>query len=468
MHEDEIIEIIKSETTKTDEQPETFTCEDCGGQHFTEDEVTEIDGKVYCDECRDASFNMCDDCGKWAPEEDTIHVDGGGTVCQACLDADYGYCEDCEEYYPVDVIHSVEDGNRSVCESCYDDNYRTCDSCGYVGHSDDMRYCEGCECDYCENCSCSCDDEDGCEPNYSEQRASNDHMVGIVSDKIKFSRLVGVELEVEKGNRTYLNDVLDRRVGITHDGSLDNGVEIQTPPASCEKLAKILTDTTKTLKENDFIVNKRCGLHIHLDASDFRLKYTKIAKIAKTYYAIEDVFYKILPKSRRTSRYCMQLSSRFSMDDFNPKSLGILEKVWYGKGSGVLSKNPDEDQIAYWDKHWRSDVRSYKKEKYQNSRYLGINIHSIFYRGTLEIRHHSGTLSSKKIFHWINFNSAVVEYALKRYNEEEIQKMLHKKSNKKKLSEVAKMLRLDRPLKEYLLGRFDKFSTTDAEEEPVL
>jgi len=440
-------------------------CEECG-EHFYTDNMTEIDGILYCTECRDNNFFLCDDCKEYHNTDNMNTINDDWHVCPDCLE-NYSYCEDCQQYFDSDNVYSVEGDERTVCKNCYE-NYHECGDCGYVGHQDDMSWCDSCDCYYCENCGCDCDDGVTAgrhRVNYSEQKPSIEHMVGLVPNKIDFGRLVGVELEVEGGNGEFLNDKLDCRVGISHDGSLRNGVEIQTPPASFEKLAKLLNDTTKTLKENDFHISTRCGMHIHLDATDFKFKYSKIARIVKTYYAIEDVFYKILPDSRRHSTYCYPLRDKFSFDDFNPKSLGILEKIWYGKGNGHLAKMPDAYQISDWDKRWKNIVRGYKKEKYNNSRYLGINIHSIFFRGTLEIRHHSGTLNAKKIFHWINFNSAIVNYALTKYDEEYILKLAEVPAGKKKLTAVASMLKLNKTLKNYLLNRYDKFSNNGAEEE---
>lgn len=54
-----------------------------------------------------------------------------------------------------------------------------------------------------------------------------------------------------------------------------------------------------------------------------------------------------------------------------------------------------------------------KTDKYNGARYTGLNIHSFFYRGTIEFRHHSGTVNADKAKNWGMICAAIIEYAAK-------------------------------------------------------
>ena len=61
-------------------------------------------------------------------------------------------------------------------------------------------------------------------------------------------------------------------------------------------------------------------------------------------------------------------------------------------------------------KYFNSEVNCRKGHKYNDKRYYGLNLHSYFFRRTLEVRYHSATFNYDKIANWIWFHLFVVDF----------------------------------------------------------
>ncbi len=132
---------------------------------------------------------------------------------------------------------------------------------------------------------------------------------------ITVDRFVGVELETENGNRDELN--LPCTFGIKEDGSLnDSGVEIVTPPSKDGALIKNIQLACKQLNQAGFEATEHCGLHVHIDLRDIKNNYIKLSRLLRTFYAIEDVIYAMLPESRLNNDYCQPMRNRHNFYDF--------------------------------------------------------------------------------------------------------------------------------------------------------
>jgi len=82
-------------------------CETCSlcGEVYTDDKLTELDGKRLCPECLSRETIVCSHCGEriWS-------VDNQGTL------------------------------NMPLCQECYDEHYTSCVECGRIIHREDARY----------------------------------------------------------------------------------------------------------------------------------------------------------------------------------------------------------------------------------------------------------------------------------------------------------------------------------------
>jgi hypothetical protein len=148
----------------------------------------------------------------------------------------------------------------------------------------------------------------------------------------------------------------------------------------------------------------------------------------------------------------------------HPSEFSELKKKYGTDNRGkLLIKRIPQKEIEnickkVWNAKYKRSVPNWKRGKYNQSRYTGFNLHSLYYRGTIELRHHSGTINAQKIINWINLNLAILDYASKRFNEKELMELMNQKSFVRKLQGFYDLLRLGKPLRSYITQRVKKFN----------
>lgn len=347
--------------------------------------------KVFC----------CADCEKEFEEELPCLNDKGDGICQSCYDDNYFYCEHCDSVTHTDNKVYSEDGN--ICEHCYINDYVTCNECSDVINSEnsynhnDKYYCSNCY----DNINLDEDDDEESSSNFTRSYHKGDKWTE--STKRFYSTEIECYYPDTKVMRVVF-DTMNKNFGVAHDGSLNsNGIEFQTPKLSGELGKTELKNFCKLLDTNKFKVDKTCGLHIHLDACDFmdiernfiesynndygeteeyNKKLDKIKNLMIFYLNFESVLLSYLPRSRRKNKYCYPLIENYHEKEIkNIKFIEDLEKMWYREGE-------------------MPTIDSRKSNRYDESRYSGINFHSMLANNHIEIRYHSGTINSTKILNW--------------------------------------------------------------------
>ena len=150
-------------------------------------------------------------------------------------------------------------------------------------------------------------------------------------------------------------------------------VEMNSPKLSYEEMGK-LQEVVRTLRHAGAVVNGSCGMHVHVDASRHTPQSLKNA--LSIMYSKEDILFKALNVNEaRVERWCQKV--REPMLEKIRKlptniSMERLKREWYGGNDG-----------------------SY--EHYNWTRYYALNLHSVFYRGTLEWRCFESTLHAGKV-----------------------------------------------------------------------
>ncbi len=127
--------------------------------------------------------------------------------------------------------------------------------------------------------------------------------------------------------------------------------------------------------------------HVHVDASTHSVN--TLRNIVNIMAAKEDLLYKTLQVDVKRERYCKKVDTRF-LDEMNfkrPSSMDQLETIWYN-GS------------------------SCRRFHYDNSRYHGLNLHSVFYKGTIEFRLFNSTLHAGEVKSYIQLCLAISHQAL--------------------------------------------------------
>lgn len=291
-----------------------------------------------------------------------------------------------------------------------------CSDCGEVRYWRDMVgdfTCESCDrehnrCSDCESISCECDSSDE-YIRINERLYSAENLLAFQSLQegkvITSKRIFSAELECyapSQSSQKAAEAELHEHVGVSSDGSLGtNGVEFQTPKLKGKKGEQAIKDICKVLNDNDFRVDKSTGLHIHLDGKGLlprtltSTEPTALKQLWQFYIAFDDVILSFLPGTRRMNRYCKQMKHTADYDKVaNCNSQRDIESLWY-----KVSKDRP------------STLDANKGHHYHDSRYNGVNLHSLLGSKHLEVRFHSGTLNATKILEWTALHQRIADLA---------------------------------------------------------
>jgi len=362
-------------------------------------------------------------------------TDGNNYYCNLCFSTLFFTCYNCECLFSLrtNLRHRLAQRTGSFCDDCYNsllDDEGDAIQC-YVCHNSTVKpYCNLCERYFCDNCI--------------QFHSHETNFIGGTKNGeiITVPRFVGLEIEVEKGDIKKLWKSLEKTNQLTHDGSLDRetGVEILTPPCSLDVLEKQVNKVCEVLIKSDYKATMSCGLHVHIDGRKIVKDSKKIVQLVQTIYAVEDMLFSMIPPSRWTSKYCQRLSEFYQFKNFDGKAkIDALESVWYNTKNNRIKEER-------------------KRHKYDDTRYAGFNLHSLFFRGTVEFRYHSSTINSNKILAWVEILLKIFNYAMERYNPKEITRLFDMRTSSDKLVQMKEIFGLSDNIYEYMKLRIRKFN----------
>ena len=221
------------------------------------------------------------------------------------------------------------------------------------------------------------------------------------------NRLVGAEIELSRAPREMHDVVRTNNISVCEDGSLDKyrGTELVTPPADWPRFVSMITELGDSMHVHGAEADETCGLHIHVGVSDMTVH--ELYRVLLLYTTLEPYLYGLCDKERYTSHFCKpwgySLVGALSAPNIKEFRKAIDELVYetfdykaLGTGRRVRG---------------RKNRYGAKSEKYVHQRYYGLNIHSYWYRGTLEFRMHEGTASGPEILFWAEVCLSLVEAA---------------------------------------------------------
>ena len=307
---------------------EKITCFVCN-QELDTDEYNH-DNKTYCENCYNEYITICDRCGDNTHIDNIQEVEGEKQVCNACLMAYYTRCSHCDTYVSD---FTVTAGGYSICNNCYEGNYFTCDYCGRVIHNDDYGedgYCQGC-----------CRSENLLEYNYKP--------VFNFYGKPRNDLFFGIELEIEnieeEESIDNIVDNLHHSLYAKEDGSLDNGFEIVSHPASFKWIKENLKHWRKVfdLSKQGFrsYQTDTCGMHVHMSRKAFGT--LQLYKLLKIFYENPKF---ILIMSRRSRMHQLKRYSSLTSDEsLIIKARKPYENDYGKRYTAVNLCNPDTIEI---------------------------------------------------------------------------------------------------------------------------
>ena len=139
-------------------------------------------------------------------------------------------------------------------------------------------------------------------------------------------------------------------------------VEMNSPVLEYGEMGK-LQAVVRALRRAGAVVNSSCGMHVHVDAVNHTPQSLKNALTIM--YAKEDILFKALKvNENRVQRWCQKVREP------------MLEKI---------RKMPTHLTMEQLKQQWYEGTDE-SRMHYSWTRYYALNLHSVFYRGTLEWR----------------------------------------------------------------------------------
>lgn len=167
-------------------------------------------------------------------------------------------------------------------------------------------------------------------------------------------------------------------------------VEMVTPKLTYGELPKF-QECVRCIRRAGGKVNSSCGLHVHVDAANHNRQSLK--NLIGIMYSKEDMLFKALQVNEaRASRWCQKvrepmLKEARKLSNDETRDLTKLERIWYEGSDGSV-------------------------EHYHWSRYYALNLHSVFYRGTVEWRCFNSTLHAGRAAAYVNLCLAISAQAI--------------------------------------------------------
>ncbi|HVO82873.1 MAG TPA: amidoligase family protein [Syntrophobacteria bacterium] len=151
----------------------------------------------------------------------------------------------------------------------------------------------------------------------------------------------------------------------------------------------------KVLCEIDKVkINASCGFHVHHGVDRETYTCEQLKALVRIVRPMEAEFYLLIPGERKNAETCRPLE--LDVEAFLKDCDGTCERegcrarrLWYSKQNRY---DPEADR------------------RYDRTRYHGLNLHSYWYRSTIEFRYHAAVLENiHEAMQWIIFTQFLVE-----------------------------------------------------------
>lgn len=177
------------------------------------------------------------------------------------------------------------------------------------------------------------------------------------------------------------------------DGSVSGGVEVVSPPLDFDDPdQRGQVDRALAAMQTVCTTNVQAGIHVHVESRD--LSAEQVGSVARTFTHFEDILYRLASSGWNTIR---------------PGARSYARPLLAAQVDGLSKAKTDVQlQVAYY-----GSASVLPRSHGDSSRYYALNLHSHFYRGTIEFRLFNSSLNAMRVQTYIAVCMAIVQDARK-------------------------------------------------------
>lgn len=372
----------------------------------------------------------------------------------------YAYCFLCHnrvselEWVRCPTEGAVMCGNHS---DTHNHSGPYCGDCGYnVSSSEEVSHCDDCDIPYCHARHGSYHTHDEYDSEYDDRYDDRPpvrywgreaSMEFIDQPYVEHPLALGeraatAEIEVEwnpdSGVRESLN--LGAKVGTHFDGSLDNGIEVTLPPSRGKQLVAFMTSVCERLQAGGYHVAETCGMHIHIDLRDKIEDKPFMSHLFNAFFATEDIFYAMQKVDRQHSEYTIPLRRNYKFYEMYGQDVDSFDYNFYKQ-----DKTENGKRI----------MDSEKTRKYGSPRYAAFNFHSVYFRGSLEVRIHEGNVDAVEALNWIDLFQFIIKRVERSHSYKYMDMLVRSDVTPDKVKKFFRYFQIPRHLRKWVLARIE-------------
>ena len=181
---------------------------------------------------------------------------------------------------------------------------------------------------------------------------------------------------------------------VKHDGSVSSGGEMVSPPMEFNdpETREQIRKAVKVLADAGARGDNSAGIHVHVESGGMSAE--QLSNLTRTFHHFEDAIFRIGTSGWNRMRsagasYCKPLSSRQISALAKAKTEGQLRAAYYGRGEGFSAGHG------------------------HSARYQALNLHSHFYRNTVEFRLFNSSVNPMRVLTYVALCHALMVDAAK-------------------------------------------------------
>ena len=218
-------------------------------------------------------------------------------------------------------------------------------------------------------------------------------------------------------NTRIVKDTQGREWKVMRDSSIrpqpagdEFKVEIVSPILIYDDIPTI-QEILRRLRKSGAKSNDSCGIHIHIDGANHNAKSLK--NVVNFMCSRQDLIYEALQVQSNRITYCKKICPELLAKIKSSKNISRadIETAWYSPVNHGFTGSRDGH--------------------YNSTRYQCLNLHSYFYRGTVEFRMFNSTTHAGELKSYIQFCLAVSAWAIESNEKIVFKKIQHYTPNQK-------------------------------------